>query len=50
MLVLVRDMMQYNQIEEKPEARGRWVERESRGPGGKGRKQEGGRWKVEGGR
>jgi hypothetical protein len=31
MLVLVRDMMQYNPIEEKPEARGRWVEKESRG-------------------
>jgi hypothetical protein len=33
MLVLVRDMMRYNPIEEKPEAHGRWVEREGRGEG-----------------
>jgi hypothetical protein len=44
MLVSVRDMMQYNPIEEKPEPRGRWVEREGRGEGvGKG-----GSSKVEG--
>ncbi|KAJ7328319.1 hypothetical protein DFH08DRAFT_815821 [Mycena albidolilacea] len=42
MLVLVQD----NPIE-KPEARGRWVERENRGEGGE--KSEAGRWKVEGG-
>jgi hypothetical protein len=35
-------MMQYNPIEEKPETRGRWVERESRGEvGAKGGSRKG---------